>query len=200
MSGAASLERMAFEPDQRISEVVEREQSRLRNFIRRRVPDPRDAEDILQDVFYELVEANHLLMPIEHVTGWLFRVARNRITDLFRKKKPESFGDAAVARNRDDDDDGDELPGFEDLLPSPDAGPEALYARSVLLHELELAVNELPEEQRAVFVAHELEGRSFKQLAAETGVSVNTLLSRKRYAVLHLRERLQSMYDEFTKG
>src|SRR6266436_4942548 len=97
MNGAASLERMAFEQDQRISEVVKREQSRLRNFIRRRVPDPRDAEDILQDVFYALVEANRLLMPIEHVTGWLFRVARNRITDLFRKKKPESFSDTAAA-------------------------------------------------------------------------------------------------------
>jgi RNA polymerase sigma factor (sigma-70 family) len=196
MSGAASLERMALEPDQRISEVVEREQSRLRKFIRRRVPDPRDAEDILQDVFHELVEANRLLMPIEHVTGWLFRVARNRIIDLFRKKKPESFGDTAVARG----DDADDLPAFEDLLPSPDAGPEALYARNVLLHELELAVDELPEEQRKVFVAHELEGRSFKEIAAETGVSVNTLLSRKRYAVLHLRQRLQNIYDEFTKG
>jgi RNA polymerase sigma factor (sigma-70 family) len=196
MSGTASLERMALEPDQRISDVVEREQSRLRNFIRRRVPDSRDAEDILQDVFYELVEANRLLMPVEHVTGWLFRVARNRIIDLFRKKKAESF-DTAVTRN----DDGDEeQPAFEDLLPSPDAGPEALYARSVLLHELELAVDELSEEQRMVFVAHELEGRSFKEIAAETGVSVNTLLSRKRYAVLHLRERLQSIYDEFTKG
>jgi RNA polymerase sigma factor (sigma-70 family) len=196
MSGIASLERMALEPDQRISDVVEREQSRLRNFIRRRVPDSRDAEDILQDVFYELVEANRLLMPVEHVTGWLFRVARNRIIDLFRKKKAESF-DTAVTRN----DDGDEeQPAFEDLLPSPDAGPEALYARSVLLHELELAVGELPEEQRMVFVAHELEGRTFKEIAAETGVSVNTLLSRKRYAVLHLRERLQSIYDEFTKG
>jgi RNA polymerase sigma factor (sigma-70 family) len=197
MSGAASLERMALEPDQRISEVVEREQSRLRNFIRRRVPDPRDAEDILQDVFYELVEANRLLMPIEHVTGWLFRVARNRIIDLFRKKKPESFSDVTVAGNDDVDDD---LPAFEDLLPSPGAGPEALYARNVLLHELELAVDELPEEQRRVFVAHELEGRSFKEIAAETGVSVNTLLSRKRYAVLHLRQRLQNIYDEFTKG
>ena len=196
MSGAVSLEQMALEPDQRISEVVEREHSRLRSFIRRRVPDPRDAEDILQDVFYELVEANRLLMPIEHVTGWLFRVARNRIVDFFRKKKPESFGDTAVAR----DDDGDDLPAFEDLLPSPDAGPEALYARNVLLHELELAVDELPEEQRKVFVAHELEGRSFKEIAAETGVSVNTLLSRKRYAVLHLRQRLQNIYDEFTKG
>jgi len=189
---------MALEQDQRISEVVKREQSRLRNFIRRRVPDPRDVEDILQDVFYELVEANRLLMPIEHVTGWLFRVARNRITDLFRKQRPESFSDTAVARN--DDDDDDELLQLEDLLPSPDAGPEALYARNVLLEELELAVDELPEEQREVFVAHELEGRSFKEMAAETGVSVNTLLSRKRYAVLHLRERLQSIYDEFTKA
>jgi RNA polymerase sigma factor (sigma-70 family) len=191
---AASPEPMALEQDQRISEVVKREQSRLRNFIRRRVPDPRDAEDILQDVFYELVEANRLLMPIGHVTGWLFRVARNRITDLFRKKKPESFSDTAVA------DEDDELLRLEDLLPSPAAGPEALYARNVLLEELELAVDELSQEQREVFVAHELEGRSFKEMAAETGVSVNTLLSRKRWAVLHLRERLQSIYDEFTEG
>ena len=193
MSDAASLERMAIEQDHRISEVVTREQSRLRNFIRRRVPDPRDAEDILQDVFYELVEANRLLMPIEHVTGWLFRVARNRITDLFRKTKLESLSDPAVASE-----DG-ELLQLEDLLPSPDAGPEAQYLRNVLLDELELAVGELPEEQRKVFVAHELEGRTFKEMAAETGVSVNTLLSRKRYAVLHLRERLQRTYDEFTK-
>ncbi len=194
MKGVASLERMAFEQDNRISEVVKREQFRLRNFIRRRVPDPRDAEDILQDVFYELVEANRLLMPISHITGWLFRVARNRITDLFRKKKPESFSDAALL------DEYDELLRPEDLLPSPDAGPDELYARNMLLDELELAVDELPEEQREVFVAHELEGRSFKDMAVETGVSVNTLLSRKRYAVLHLRERLQSIYDEFTKG
>ncbi len=182
------------ERDRQISEIIAEERSRLRNFIRRRVPDPRDAEDILQDVFYELVEANRLLMPIQHVTGWLFRVARNRITDLFRKKKPESLSDTAVA------DEGDEVLQWEDLLPSPDAGPEALYARNVLLDELELAIDELPEEQREVFVAHELEGRSFKEMAAATGVSVNTLLSRKRYAVLHLRERLQSIYDEFTKG
>ncbi|HEY1526026.1 MAG TPA: sigma-70 family RNA polymerase sigma factor [Candidatus Angelobacter sp.] len=185
---------MALEQDQRISEVVKREQSRLRNFIRRRVPDPRDAEDIVQDVFYELVEANRLLMPIEHVTGWLFRVARNRITDLFRKKKPEAFSDAAI-----EGEDGESL-RIEDLLPSPDAGPEALYFRNLLLDELELALDELPDEQREVFVAHELEGRSFKALAAETGVSLNTLLSRKRYAVLNLRERLQSIYDEFTKS
>ena len=182
------------EQDHQLSKIVAEERSRLRNFIRRRVPDPRDAEDILQEVFYELVEANRLLMPIEHVTGWLFRVARNRITDLFRKKKPETFSDAAV-----EDQDGEVLK-IEDLLPSPDAGPEALYARHVLLDELELALDELPDEQREVFVAHELEGRSFKDMAAETRVSVNTLLSRKRYAVLHLRERLQSIYDEFTKA
>jgi RNA polymerase sigma factor (sigma-70 family) len=191
---AASLEPMALEEDQRISEVVERERARLRNFIRRRVADPGDAEDVLQDVFQALVEANRLLMPIEHVTGWLFRVARNRITDLFRKKRPESFREAAVT------DDEDEPLGLEDLLPSPDAGPEALFARSVLLEELNLAIDELPEEQRQVFVAHELEGRSFKQMAVESGVSVNTLLSRKRYAVLRLRERLKRIYDESTKA
>jgi RNA polymerase sigma factor (sigma-70 family) len=194
MKEAASLERMPLEQDQRISEVVKREQSRLRNFIRRRVPDSRDAEDILQDVFYELVEANRLLMPIEHVTGWLFRVARNRITDLFRKKRPESLS-AAIS---DGDNEGDFL-RLEDLLPSPDAGPDALYARSVLLDELEFALDELPKEQREVFVGHELEGRSFKQMSAETGVGVNTLLARKRYAVLYLRERLRGIYDEFTK-
>jgi RNA polymerase sigma factor (sigma-70 family) len=198
MNDAASpkylaIDRMALEQDRRISEVVKREQSRLSNFIRRRVPDPLDAEDILQDVFYRLVEANRLLMPIEHVTGWLFRVARNRITDLFRKKEPENFSDIELPDN------GGELLQFEDLLPSPDAGPEALYARNVLLDELELALEELPEEQREVFIAHEFDGRSFKELSAETGMSVNTLLSRKRYAVLHLRERLQRVYDEFTK-
>jgi RNA polymerase sigma factor (sigma-70 family) len=194
MKDAAGLERMSIEQDGRISEVVKRETSRLRNFIRRRVPDPRDAEDILQDVFYQLVEANRLLMPIDHVTGWLFRVARNRITDLFRKKKPEPFSDTAVAGE------DEERLQLEDLLPSPDAGPDALYARNVLLDELELAVDELPEEQREVFVGHELDGRSFKQMAAETGVSVNTLLSRKRYAVRYLRARLQDVYDEFTNA
>jgi RNA polymerase sigma factor (sigma-70 family) len=194
--GPLGLDRMALDEDQPISDVVRREQSRLRNFIRRRVPDPRDAEDILQDVFYRLVEANRLLMPIEHVTGWLFRVARNRIADLFRKKRPEPFGEAVASDEEGDDD----LRQLEDWLPSPDAGPDALYARAVLLDELELAVDELPEEQREAFVAHELEGRSFKEMAAESGVSVNTLLSRKRYAVLRLRARLQSIYDEFMKG
>lgn len=177
---------MTLERDQRIADVVRREQSRLRNFIRRRVADPRDAEDILQDVFFRLVEANRLLMPIDHVTAWLFRAARNRIIDLFRRKTPESFAD-------------DGLLQVEDLLPSPEAGPDALYARRALLEELERAIAELPPEQRAVFIGHELEGRSFKQMSAETGVSVNTLLSRKRYAVLRLRERLQALYDEFTK-
>jgi RNA polymerase sigma factor (sigma-70 family) len=192
MDGPVSVTSM-IEQDRQISEIVAEQRSRLRNFIRRRVPDPSDAEDIVQEVFYELVEANRLLMPIEHVTGWLFRVARNRITDLFRKKKPVAFSDAAIKGE-----DG-ELLRIEDLLPSPDAGPEALYFRNVLLEELEFALDELPDEQREVFVAHELEGRSFKELSAESGVSVNTLLSRKRYAVLHLRERLQSIYDEFAK-
>ena len=191
MSGEISLDRMTLEQDRRISEVVGQEQSRLRKFIRRRVPDPRDAEDILQDVFYKLVEANRLLMPIDHVGAWLYRVARNQITDLFRKKKPEPFGDGKL------DEDGEALV-LDELLPSPEAGPEAIYARNVLLEELDHALEELPEEQRDVFVAHEFEGRSFKQMAAETGVSVSTLLSRKRYAVLHLRERLRAVYDEFT--
>jgi RNA polymerase sigma factor (sigma-70 family) len=185
---------MAIEQDRLVTDVVTREQSRLRNFIRRRVADPVDAEDILQDVFYELVEANRLLMPIEHVTGWLFRVARNRITDLFRKKKPEHLGDTTFL-----DEDGERLQ-LEDLLPSSDAGPDALYARNVMLEELESALEELPDEQRQVFIAHEIEGRSFKEMSSVTRVSVNTLLSRKRYAVLHLRERLQNIYDEFTKA
>ena len=193
MEDAASLGPMARDEDRRIAEVVERQGSRLRRFIRRRVGDPRDAEDVLQDVFSALVEANRLLVPIDHVTGWLFRVARNRITDLLRRKKPDSLGDAAVVE------DDERLP-LEDLLPSPDAGPEALYARNLLLDELEMAIDELPVEQREAFVAHELEGRSFKEMAAETGVSVNTLLSRKRYAVLRLRKRLQGVYDDFAKG
>jgi RNA polymerase sigma factor (sigma-70 family) len=187
ISGVISM----TEQDRQVSRAITEERSRLRNFIRKRVPNEADVEDILQEVFYELVEANRLLMPIEYVTGWLFRVARNRITDLFRKKRPENFADASV-----EDQDGDLL-YIEDLLPSPDAGPEALYLRSMLLDEMETALDELPAEQRYVFVAHEIDGRSFKELSAESGVSVNTLLSRKRYAVLHLRERLQNIYDEF---
>jgi RNA polymerase sigma factor (sigma-70 family) len=180
---------LTIEQDQRISEAIARELPRLRNFIRKRVPVEVDVEDILQDVFFELVEAYRLMKPVEQVGAWLFQVARNRITDFFRRKKPESLDGAPSG--------GEDL-ALEDLLPSPDAGPEAVYARSVLLEELDAALDELSDEQREVFIAHEIQGRSFKDLAAETGLSVNTLLSRKHYAVLHLRRRLQAIYDEFT--
>jgi RNA polymerase sigma factor (sigma-70 family) len=194
MDEALRKQWMMAEQDERISEAIDRDKTRLRNFIRRRVADPSDAEDILQEVFYELVETYRLMKPIEQVGAWLFRVARNRITDLFRKKKPEaSTNDPVVAEE------GESLT-VEDLLPSRDAGPEAAYARTVLLDELEDALAELPDEQREVFLAHEIEGRSFKDLAVETGLSVNTLLSRKHYAVIHLRERLRAVYDEFTKS
>jgi RNA polymerase sigma factor (sigma-70 family) len=176
--------------DQRISEAVVREQDRLRNFIRRRVPDRRDAEDILQEVFSELVEAFRLMQPIEQVGAWLFRVARNRITDLFRKKKPEALQDQRIVAQ------GESF-ALEDVLASPDAWPDEHYARSVLLEELEDALDELPDEQREVFIAHEMEGRSFKELAAESGLAVNTLISRKHYAVIHLRRRLRAVYEEF---
>jgi RNA polymerase sigma factor (sigma-70 family) len=184
---------MAQDPDQRLADLVGREQLRLRRFIRRRVSNAQDVEDILQDVFAELVEANRRLMPIDHVTGWLFQVARNRITDLFRRRRPERFGDVLIATG-----DG-EWSRVEDLLPSAVAGPDAVYARRVLLEELDRALAELPEEQRRVFVQHELEGRSFKEMAAETGANINTLLSRKRYAVLHLRARLQRAFDELKR-
>ena len=177
------------EQDRQISEAVEQQRSRLRNFIRRRVADPRDIEDILQDVFSELVEAYRLMKPIEQAGAWLFRVARNRIIDRFRKKQPESFSDLPVSP-------GDERLSVDELLPSPDAGPEAAYARSLLLEELEAALEELPKEQRQVFIAHEIDGKSFKELADETGVRINTLISRKRYAVLHLRRRLRATYEE----
>jgi RNA polymerase sigma factor (sigma-70 family) len=184
---------MVDEQDRQISETVERERLRLLNFIRRRVSDPGDVEDILQDVFFEFVETYRLMKPIEQAGAWLFRVARNRIIDGFRKKKPELLDDLAAPS-----DDGEML-SIEELLPSPDAGPEAAYARSLLIDELEAALEELPQEQREVFIAHEIEGRSFKELAAETGVGVNTLLSRKRYAVLHLRDRLRTVSEEFMK-
>jgi RNA polymerase sigma factor (sigma-70 family) len=180
------------EQDQRIAATVAREQGRLRSFIRKRVPDPGDVEDVLQDVFYELVAASRLLEPIEQTGAWMFRVARNRIIDLFRKRQPTVSTSDAVATSAD----GEPLL-LEDLLPSADAGPEAAYARRVLLAELDAALDELPDEQREVFVAHELLGRSFKELAAETGVGVNTLLSRKHYAMLHLRRRLRAIYDQF---
>lgn len=180
--------------DQRISEVVERESARLKNFIRRRVADERDAEDILQDVFYELIEAYRLMKPVERMSAWLFRVARNRIIDLFRKKKAEPLGADPLMF----DEDGESLP-LEELLPSPDAGPEAAYARSVLVEELEAALEELPEEQRRVFLAHEIEGQSFQELAQASGASVNALVLRKHYAVAHLRERLEAIYKDFQR-
>jgi RNA polymerase sigma factor (sigma-70 family) len=195
MEQAALSGALTAEQDQRITETVERERARLRNFIRRRVADAADAEDILQEVFYELVEAYRMMQPLEQVSAWLFRVARNRITDLFRKKKPESFAKDPIAFAED----GEPF-SFEDLLPSPNAGPDAEYARNVLFEEFVAAVDELPAEQREVFIAHEVEGRSFKELAAETGLSVNTLHLRKHYAMLQLRARLQTVYDEFTKA
>lgn len=181
------------EQDRHITETVERERARLRNFIRRRVADGGDAEDILQEVFYEFVETYRLLKPVEQAGAWLFRVARNRIIDLFRKRKAGSLSSPVAV-----DDQGDSVL-LEDLLPSPDDGPDALYARRLLLEELESAIDELPVDQRQVFIAHEIEGRSFKELAKESGLSVNTLLSRKHYAVLQLRRRLQAIHDEFTK-
>ena len=193
MGERAAIEWMTTQQDRRISEAVEDQRARLRNFIRRRVADEADAEDILQDVFYEFVQAYRLMKPIEQAGAWLFRVARNRIIDLYRKRKTDPLREqAAVAENS-------ESPGIEDLLPSADAGPEAAFARTLLLAELDDALDELPEGQREVFIAHELEGRSFKELAAETGVSVNTLVSRKHYAVLHLRRRLRAIYSEFSK-
>jgi len=198
MKGLLSVNRMSAmtaERDKQLSETIEREQPRLRNFIRKRVADAGDAEDILQEIFYELVEAYRLMKPVEQVGAWLFRVARNRIIDLFRKRNRETSRADVMALEE-----NGKLVIWEDLLPSSDAGPEAAYARNVLLEELDAALDELPDEQREIFIAHELEGRTFKELAAETGLSVNTLLSRKHYAVLHLRERLQDIYDDFMKG
>jgi|ERR1700722_8528047 len=192
MSDSLLIERTVREQDRRISEVVTLERARLRNFIRRRVPDERDAEDILQDVFYELVEAYRMMKPIEFASAWLYRVARNRITDLFRRKKPEVVGGDPVRGEADE-----ESLLLEDLLPSPDAGPDAAYARSVLIEELDAALGELPEDQRQVFLAHEIEGRSFKELVQSTGLNINTLVLRKHYAVIHLRERLEAIHKQF---
>lgn len=178
------------EQDQLLSEAVARDQPRLRSFIRRYVSDNGEAEDILQDVFYELLQAYRMMKPVEHVTGWLFRVARNRIVDLFRRNRPDSLSNPIESEEKDS-------LALEDLLPSSDDGPEAAYARTVLLEALEDALDELPEEQRSVFIAHEITGTSFKQLSDETGISINTLLSRKRYAVLYLRRRLQTIYNDF---
>ena len=183
------------EQDQRISEAVSRDAGRLRSFIRRRVADPGDAEDVLQDVFYELLEAYRMMKPIEQVTAWLFRVARNRITDLFRKRVRERSAPEAAPLSEE----GEPLL-LEEILPSQDVGPDAAYARGMVLEAIDDALDELPQEQREVFVAHELMGYSFKEISQQSGVSVNTLLARKHYAVLHLRERLRSIYEEFTRG
>ena len=192
MEDVLSADAVTNDQNRNISETVAREQFRLRQFIRKRVPDDGDAEDIFQEVFYELVDAYRLMKPIEQVGSWLFRVARNRIIDLFRRKRPPVLGNDVTLATEDG-----ETQRWEDLLPSPDASPEAAYARSVLIDELDAALDDLPEDQRDVFVAHEIEGRSFKELSETTGISVNTLLSRKRYAVLQLRRRLQAIYNEF---
>ena len=195
MGASTTLDSTVAEQDRNLTTVIARERGRLRSFIRRRVPDPGDVDDIVQDVFYELLEAARLLQPIEQVGAWLFRVARNRIIDRFRSKSLET---AQVEQNLLNQE--DEAPSLEELLPSNDAGPDALYARRLLLEEVDAALEELPATQREVFIAHELEGRSFRDLARESGVSVNTLLARKRYAVLHLRKRLQAIHQEFSIG
>ncbi len=194
MEEVLTTDGVTTDQNRRISETIAREQSRLRQFISKRVADDSDAEDIFQEVFYELVDAYRLMKPVEQVGAWLFRVARNRIIDLFRSKRPAVLGNDSVLPTEDG-----EAHQWEDLLPSPDEGPESAYARAVLLEELDAALEELPEEQRDVFVAHEIDGRSFKELSEATGIRVNTLLSRKRYAVLLLRRRLQAIYEEFGK-
>jgi RNA polymerase sigma factor (sigma-70 family) len=195
MEGRLAFDGVPVEQDRRLSDVIAREQTRLRQFIRARVRSDSDAEDIFQEVFYELVDAYRLTKPLEQVGAWLFRVARNRITDLFRRRRSTPVGADAIRLMAEE-----ERSSWEDLLPSREAGPDALYARKLLLEELDAALDELPKEQRDVFVAHELDGQSFKDLSDETGVALNTLLSRKRYAVLHLRRRLQSIYSEFGRS
>jgi RNA polymerase sigma factor (sigma-70 family) len=193
MDDALSLELMTEEQNRRIAETVEREQGRLRNFIRKRVLDESDVEDILQEVFYELVQTYRMMKPLEQAGAWLFRVARNRIIDRFRGRRLE----ALRAEPAGEPEEAERFPWEE--LPSSGTGPEAAYAREVLMEEIDAALDELPEEQREAFVAHEFEGRSFRELAQATGVSVNTLLSRKHYAVVYLRRRLRSIYEEFKK-
>jgi RNA polymerase sigma factor (sigma-70 family) len=188
----AAVRAVAPSPDERLALILERERRRLKSFILKRVSDIDEAEDVLQDVLFELVQADRLMEPIDRVGAWLARVARNRIIDLFRKKRPQSFASQAPEFG----DEGEVLP-FEDLLPSAELGPEGAYLRSILVEELEAALEELPVEQREVFVAHQIEGRTFNELAADTGLSVNTLLARKHYAVRRLRKRLKLIYDEF---
>ena len=193
MEHTPTMEWMTDEQDRRITAALKTEGARLRNFIRRRVGDEADAEDILQEVFFEFVETYRLMKPIEQAGAWLFRVARNRIIDRFRRRKRDPLATAPPVNE-----DGERL-SLEDLLPSPEAGPEAAYARDLLEAELDEAIDELPDDQREVFIAHEIEGRSFKDVAASTGVNINTLLARKRYAVVRLRRRLQSIYREVSE-
>jgi RNA polymerase sigma factor (sigma-70 family) len=193
MSEFVAPQRMTGGPDRQVYEDLERERPRLRNWIRRRLADPSEVEDVLQEVFFELVQVDRLLSPIEDVGAWLYRVARNRITDLFRKKRPEALADQVITTHT-----GEAL-ALEELLPSPEAGPEAIYARGILIEELADSLEALPAEQREVFLAHEIEGLSFREISALTGTSVNTLLARKRYAVLQLRRRLQVIYEEFAE-
>ena len=181
---------MTAAQDQTITQTVTREGARLRRFIARHVGDRAEAEDILQDVFYELVDAYRLMQPIEQAGAWLLRVARNRIIDRFRKQRPEAFSEAAI-----ESDDG-ELFTWEEFLPDPSAGPEAALARQLILQQIEIALTELPPEQREVFVAHELEGLSFKDISRQSGISINTLLSRKHAAVNTLRNHLRALYEE----
>jgi RNA polymerase sigma factor (sigma-70 family) len=192
MKSTLTADAIVNDPDHSITLAVKREGERLRNFIRRRVPDAGDAEDILQEVYFELVSAYRLLDPIEHVSAWMYRVARNRIVDLFRRRRPEDSA-AALAVTQGD---GEEELSIDNLLPSADGGPEAAYARSLLLRELLAALEELPTEQRDAFVGHEIDGLSFAAMAESSGLSINTLLARKRYAVLHLRRRLQAIHEE----
>jgi len=178
--------------DSEISAVVRRERGRLLSFIRKRVRDAEEAEDVLQEALYELVSAYRLMQPIEQAGAWLMRVARNRIIDRFRKRGPELLGDIAPQG-------GEENMMLDSLLPVVKDGPDTQLVRELLLQELERAVAELPAEQHAVFIAHELEGASFKDLSARWGVGINTLLSRKRYAVLRLRQRLRDVYEEWLR-
>jgi RNA polymerase sigma factor (sigma-70 family) len=186
---------MTFDQNNQIEEAASQERSRLRNFVRRRVTNPEDVEDVVQDVFSELVDSFRLMRPIEHIGPWLFRVARNRIIDLYRSRRPELSANASVEI----DEEGSEVE-LQDLLASSEPDPEAAYEKEELFDELESALADLPKEQRDVFVAHVVDGLSFAELSAETGVNVNTLLARKRYAVLRLRERLQGVYKKLVEG
>lgn len=177
-----------------INDAVKKERGRLLKFIRSKVRSEEDAEDILQDVFYQLASNHGIVDTIENMAAWLFRVARNRIIDVYRKRKPESIDTNAAY---DADEDETYFFGLAKLSSDENDEPDAQYERSMVWETLTEALNELPEEQRDVFILHELENKSFQDIAEITGVPINTLLSRKRYAVLHLRKRMQGLYDDF---